>query len=392
MTRTILYTGKGGVGKTTVAAATALRAARQGKSVLILSTDPAHSLADSFDMHLGPDPTPITENLWGEEIDVLREMDEHWGTIQKWISELLAWQGASRLVANEVAVFPGMDELAGLLDIVRRYESQTYDVIVVDCAPTGETLRLLSFPETAKWYMDHIFPVERKATSILRPVIRSFSRIPMPTDDVFQAGQRLFEGLERMRSILSDPEHTSVRLVMNPEKMVIKETRRTYTYLNLYGYFTDLVIANRILPSSVQDVYFQTWRASQQKNLKLIDESFGELPLLKAPLMDQEVVGLQMLDRFADELFGTKDPVEFQRSGQMEEVRETADGFEMRLSLPFTEKRDVNLSRYGDEVVIDIGQHRRNVILPNTLARCEISQAKMEDGVLRLLFTHQKAA
>jgi len=195
-----------------------------------------------------------------------------------------------------------------------------------------------------------------------------------------------------MRSILSDPEHTSVRLVMNPEKMVIKETRRTYTYLNLYGYFTDLVIANRILPSSVQDVYFQTWRASQQKNLKLIDESFGELPLLKAPLMDQEVVGLQMLDRFADELFGTKDPVEFQRSGQMEEVRETADGFEMRLSLPFTEKRDVNLSRYGDEVVIDIGQHRRNVILPNTLARCEISQAKMEDGVLRLLFTHQKAA
>jgi arsenite-transporting ATPase len=194
-----------------------------------------------------------------------------------------------------------------------------------------------------------------------------------------------------MRAILSDAQQTSVRLVMNPEKMVIKETRRTYTYLNLYGYFTDLVVANRILPDTVKDVYFQTWRASQQRNMQLMAESFGELPMLQAPLMEQEVVGLDMLDRFADRLFGDKDPVEFQRSGQVEQVREVAGGYEMLLSLPFVEKRDVNLSRYGDEVVIEIGQHRRNVILPNTLARCAITQAKMEEGILRLIFTRRAA-
>jgi arsenite-transporting ATPase len=390
--RIILYTGKGGVGKTTVAAATALRAARLGYRTLVISTDPAHSLADSFDMPLGPDPTPIVAGLWGQEVDVLLELDRHWGEIQGWVNALMAWQGVSDLLASQIAVLPGMEELSGLLYIVQYYEEAAYDLLIVDCAPTGETLRLLSFPEMARWYMERIFPVERRMASILRPALRPFISVPMPSDKVFDSIKSLFERLALMRTILGDAKTTSVRLVVNPEKMVVKETQRTYTYLNLYGYFTDLLVCNRILPESIRDSYFDAWRVTQERNLELIRESFGTIPLLQVPLMDREVVGLEMLERMAESLFGDRDPTQVQHTGFVEQIREGGEGYEMALALPFLEKRDISLMRQGDELVIQAGHYRRNVILPRLLAQREVAEARMEGGVLTIRFRKERPA
>ncbi|MBI4328760.1 MAG: ArsA family ATPase [Chloroflexi bacterium] len=385
--RIILYTGKGGVGKTTTAAATALRAARRGLRTIVLSTDAAHSLGDSFDVTLGAEPTPIATDLWGQEIDVLVEMERHWGTIHGWLMALLHSQGSSDLVASEVAILPGMDELAGLLNIIHHAESSNYDLCVVDCAPTADTLKLLSFPEMARWYMQRVFPIERRAMSIVRPVLRPFVDIPLPTDQVFDAVQKLFEQLRQMREILVDPERSSVRLVVNPEKMVVKEALRTYTYLNLYGYFTDLVICNRVLPKEATTGYFVTWKEVQERNLELIRGSFAPLPIYNVPLMEQDVVGLEMLERVGEALFDDKDPAAFQFRGVHQAVTEESDGtYLLTLPLPFIHKEEVNLIRAGDELVVQAGHFRRNMFLPRLLAAREVTEAKMEEDRLVLRF------
>ena len=384
--RIILYTGKGGVGKTSIAAATALRAADMGHSTLVMSTDVAHSLADSFDMELEAEPTQITENLWGQEIDVLKEMQTHWSIVQDWLAALMQWQGMDEVVAEEVAVLPGMEEMVGLLNITHHYDSGQFDTIIVDCAPTGETLRLLSFPEMARWYMRKLFPIERRVATALGPMARGLFNLPVPDPKVFDSIQDLFHRLERMRSILGDPEQSSVRLVMNPEKMVIRETQRTFTYLNLYGYYTDLIVCNRLLPDSVEDGFFKMWKDSQSKYFHLIEEGFAPVPIRVSYLLDREVVGLEPLREMGLSLFEEDDPTAIFYEGSTQTVTREDDGHVMTVNLPFMGREDINLMQHGDELVIQAGQHRRNIVLPRILVDLPVKVARMEGSTLKLKF------
>src|SRR5687768_15380325 len=257
--RTILYTGKGGVGKTSVAAATARRCAAHGLRTVVLSTDPAHSLSDSLEVELASSATPCGDNLWGQEVQAQEEMERNWEAVQDWMGDLLAERGVDRISAEELTVPPGMDELFSLLQIKRHHETGEFDVVVVDCAPTGETLRLLSFPDVAQWWLEKVLPWERRLVNATRPLARSVLDIPLPTDAVFDDVQRLVRNLVAMNGILRDRTATSVRLVMSPDRMVIREAMRTFTYLNLYGYLTDAVIVNRVFPEEVADGYFAAW-------------------------------------------------------------------------------------------------------------------------------------
>jgi arsenite-transporting ATPase len=389
--RIILYTGKGGVGKTTVAATTALSAARRGHRTLVMSTDSAHSLGDSFDMSLGGEPVAVTDDLWGQELDVFRQIDVHWGTLQEWLKVLMAWRGIEDLVAEEMAVLPGMEELAGLLHLVNYFDSGEFDVIIVDCAPTGETLRLLSFPEIMRWWMHRVFPLERVAARVARPVIGRFTDLPLPSDEVFSAVKDLFLKLDRMREILTDGQTSSVRLVMNPEKMVIKEAQRTFTYLNLYGYSTDLVVCNRVIPDSVSDGYFEYWKESQERYYTQIEEGFSPLPILRAPLMEQEVVGLEMLERFGRALYDDSDPTEVMYEGQAHEISREDGRYTLTVNLPFTIKKDVSLSQVGDELLIQVGKYKRNLILPRALLGLDSEGARLDGDKLIIRFAQPEA-
>ncbi|MGQ9683388.1 MAG: ArsA family ATPase [Anaerolineae bacterium] len=381
-----MYTGKGGVGKTSVAAATALCCAEQGLRTIVLSTDAAHSLADSLDLPLGPEPTPVADRLWGQEIDVLHQMDKHWHTVQQYLAGVLTWQGIDGLVAEETSVLPGMDELAALLQIVKLYDDRQYDLIVVDCAPTGETLRLLSLPEAARWYLERIFPLQRTLAALAGPLLRGMADIPVPDRAVFEAIEHLIKELGRMHALLTDPEVTSVRLVMNPERMVIKEAQRTYTYLNLYGYATDLVVCNRVWPEAAGEGYFAAWREIQGRHGRLIDEAFAPLPIRRVPLFEQEVVGLAMLRRMAQATYEDQDPAAVFYRGPRQEIVPKGDGYHLRLPLPFAERGDVQLTRIGDELVVRIGNHKRNIILPRTLQALDVGKATFEGSYLVLEF------
>lgn len=388
--RVMLYTGKGGVGKTSVAAATALRCADLGYRTVVVSTDAAHSLADSFDTLIGNEPVEIAPNLKGQEIDILHQMERYWGTVQEWLTTVLSWRGVSELIADEASVLPGMDELASLLQIVYLHDSNEYDAVIVDCAPTGETLRLLSLPEVAKWYLSHIFPVERQVMKMAGPLIRSVTDLPIPDDKVFESIRDVIMQLDRMHQLLADTEQSSVRLVLNPEKMVIKEAQRTFTYLNLYGYSTDLIISNRIIPASVDDRYFNAWKGSQERYGHLVEEAFAPLPILKVPLMDQEVVGIQMLRKMADAIYGDQDPTKLFYVGQPQSVEKVGDAYLLKLRLPFVGKENVSLARNGDELAISIGNFRRNIILPRVLAVQDVKKAKFEGDYLVLIFEDHK--
>lgn len=390
--RILLYTGKGGVGKTTIAAATALRCADLGYRTVVVSTDAAHSLADSFDVRIGNEPVAIAPRLNAQEIDVLHQMQKYWGTVQEWMASVLAWRGLDELIADEASVLPGMDELASLLQIVFLRDSQEYDVIIVDCAPTGETLRLLSLPEVARWYLTHILPIERQAVKLAGPLLKSITDLPIPDDQVFVAVKDLMLQLDRMHQLLTNQQESSVRLVLNPEKMVIKEAQRTYTYLNLYGYSTDLIISNRIIPTTVGDQYFDAWKGSQQRYGLLVEEAFTPLPILKVPLMDQEVVGMEMLRKMAQAIYGDADPAKIFYAGQPQSIEKSDSIYLLKLRLPFTAKEDVKLTRSGDELAISIGNFRRNVILPRSLALLQVQKAKFEGDHLVLTFADHAGA
>ena len=388
--RVLLYTGKGGVGKTTIAAATGLRSAELGYRTIVLSTDAAHSLADAFDISLSGEPQPIAPNLWGQETEMSQTLKAYWSDIQDWMAALMAWRGMEEIIADEMAILPGMEELANLLYIANYYYSGDYDVIIVDCAPTGETLRLLSFPEHLRWWMEKMFPIGRTATSLVRPIVRPFLDIPLPGDKVFQSAERLFEELVRMRALLTDPEKASVRLVVNPEKMVIKEAQRTFTYLNLYGYATDLIICNRLIPEEVADRYFDSWKESQTRHYEVIEECFAPLPILSVPLLEQEVVGMPMLKVMAQALYGDRDPAQLFFHGQAQDI-ETEDGYYvLTLSLPFVTKSNLSLMRNGDELTVQVGSYRRNIILPRTLVGLPVKEAKFEDEKLVIRFGPKK--
>lgn len=388
--RLILVTGKGGVGKTSVAAATALRSAQLGHRTLVMSTDSAHSLGDSFDIKLSAEAQEILPNLRAQEVNILRELDAHWGTLQRWLKALLAWRGIEEVVAGEIAILPGMEELAGLLYMLQYYEDPTVDVIIVDCAPTGETLRLLSFPDVMRWWLDHIYPIERKVARVIGPIARSFWDVPVPQEEVFDAIRDLGNRLIRVRAILTNPEEASVRLVVNPEKMVIQEAQRTFTYLNLYGYFTELIVTNRVLPATVTDPYFRAWQERERHYQEVIHQVFSPVPIRPVPLMEREVVGTEMLQKMADALYGDEDPTKFYYRGKSREFFQVDGQHVLEIPLPFVEKGDITLTQRGDELSIQVGNQMRKVFLPHTLAAMEAANAKFQGEKLRITFLANK--
>ncbi len=392
--RILLYTGKGGVGKTSASAATALRCAALGYRTAVVSTDPAHSLGDSFDRPIGNELTELAPNLWGQEIDLLNQMDKYWGRVQNYLNALFSWQGMQGLVAEEASVLPGMDELASLMQITHIADSGAYDVIIIDAAPTGSTLQLLSFPEMARWYIEKIFPFQRRTIQIARPVVQRFTDMPIPGDDVFASVEELVGYLARTSELLGDPTISSMRLVLNPEKMVVKEAQRAYTYLNLYGYPVDAVICNRVFPKDLVDAYFDLWKTNQADNLQLVRECFHPLPIFEIPLFRQEVTGVAMLEEMAATLFGPAttqggdgDPTRYFYVGKPQEIFRQDGYYVLSIPLPLVEREQVQLHRsVFDELVIHIGNWKRNVSLPMGLARLEIAGAEYVEDRLNIRF------
>jgi arsenite-transporting ATPase len=383
--RTILYTGKGGVGKTSVAAASARMCAQAGLRTVVLSTDPAHSLSDSLEAELGPEPTPAGELLWGQEVRAQREMETNWAAVQDWLGKLLADRGIERVRAEELTVPPGMDELFSLLQIKRHHQQAEFDVVIVDCAPTGETLRLLGFPDIARWWLERVFPWERRLIGAARPLARTFD-VPLPGPEVFDEVQRLVRNLIEMNAILRDRERCSIRLVLNPDRMVIKEAQRTFTYLNLYGYLTDAVIVNRIFPADVEGSYFDAWLGHQRRNLEQVREGFAPVPILTSRYFAEEVIGPGMLDVLGSELFADHAPEAVLHSELAQELSMEGDVATLRLPIPFTEKAEIDLKKVGDELIVSVGGEKRTIILPSALAEHRPSGASFEAGTLEVTF------
>ena len=384
--RILLYTGKGGVGKTSVSASTALRLSKMGHRTLVMSTDAAHSLADSFDTMLGHEPVQLAPNLWAQEVSVLHEVDKAWVTLQKYMMALLSWRGMNDVVAEEMTVLPGAEELAGLVRIVKHYDSGLYDAIVVDCAPTGDTLRLLSFPEIARWWLEKLFPLQRQAAKIIRPLAKRVTDMPMPEDDVFDSIKTLLMQLDRIHGMLADPNLTSVRIVLNAEKMVVKEAQRVYTYLSLFGYSTDMIVCNRLFSSTMGGTEMAQWRDIQKRNHKLVEECFSPVPIFDVPFFDTEVVGMEMLDKMGSAVFGDRDPAGVFFSGKVQTIEQKNGGYVLRMPLPLVTKDQVDLMQTGDELVVQVGDYRRNIILPRALATLQVAGAKLDEGELRINF------
>ncbi len=387
--RTILYTGKGGVGKTSVAACTARGCAAAGHRTLVVSTDPAHSLSESLGTELGGDPVQAGDGLWGQEVKAQEEMERHWSGVQEWLGEMLIERGVDRISAEELTVPPGGDELFALLRLQAHHESGEWDVVIVDCAPTGETLRLLSFPDVARWWIDKVFPFERQLLAAARPIARSLLDISLPSRAVFADIERLSQNLIAMNEILRDRTHSTIRLVMNPDKMVIGEAMRTFTYLNLYGYLTDAVIVNRLFPPGVGE-YFASWRRVQEEHLELVHSAFAPVPVLCAPYFEQEVVGPEMLDRLHAELFGDRDAGAVLHDSLTQELEVLDDGARLRLDLPFAEKGDISLKKIGLELIVGVDGQRRTIMLPPAMAAMRPAAATFEGGALEIRFDGQQ--
>jgi arsenite/tail-anchored protein-transporting ATPase len=384
--RVLLFTGKGGVGKTTVAAATAVRAAGAGARTLVMSTDPAHSLADSFDVGIGSSPTSVAERLWAQQIDAQERLEDNWREIQDYMIQLMNWAGTETIQAEELTVLPGLDEIFALIDVKTHVESGAYDVLVVDCAPTAETLRLLSLPDVMQWYIERIFPVERRIVKTVRPIVSRVTTLPIAGERVFDAVERLHTNLDAVKRILTDAATSSVRLVVNLEKMVIAEARRTYTYLGLFGYRVDSVIVNRVLPPDVTDPYFGKWKGIQAEHLATVHESFEPVPILTARLFDREMVGLGLLGEMGDEVYGTLDAADILFRDEPIRVRKRGAGYVLTMRLPFASRDDMDIHRRGEELYVRVGSYKRNLILPQSLKRMTVREANFAGDHLEILF------
>jgi arsenite-transporting ATPase len=374
------------VGKTTTAAATALACADAGLRTIVLSTDPAHSLADAFDAPLGPLVAPITDGLWGQQLDAQERMEESWAEIQEYLMEVFAFAGIDAIEAEELSVIPGLDEVFALTDIKTYAESGDWDVLVVDCAPTAETIRFLSLPDILSWYMERLFPVGRRVNKVVSPVLSRITKLPIANDGVFAAARRFYDRLDGVREILTDPSRTSVRLVVNPERMVIAEARRTYTYLSLFGYHVDAVVANRLLPDAIEDPWFANWKALHAEHLATIEEGFAPLPILKAELAPHELVGFEPLRGFAATLYEGVDPAGHLYEGEPLKVTRSGDRFILDLELPFAEHDDLELGRRGDELLVRVGPYRRALVLPDSLRKRTVTDASLKQGRLKVTF------
>lgn len=382
--RVVLFTGKGGVGKTTVAAATASLAAAGGRKTLVVSTDPAHSLADALDQPIGAAPTEVSNSLFGMQVDSQAAFERTWSELQVYLLEMLAAGGVEPVEAHELTVLPGAEEIFALLAVRDAARAGDFDVVCVDCAPTSETLRLLRLPEALTWWMDRLYSPERRAIRSLRPLLGQLSGLPLPSDAVFAAVARLRTELADVRSLLTDPEVSTVRIVLTPEQVVIAEARRTLTALSLHGYAVDGIVANRVFPAS-DDAWQAGWVAAQQVQLEAIRASCGSLPVWQLPYAAGEPIGLAALRALAGELYGEVDPVAVPGVTPMT-VSPTADGYALSLALPFAVRGNVDLSRRGDDLWVDIGGDRRAIALPSVLRRCAVDGARLTDGHLVIRF------
>ncbi|AFZ46498.1 arsenite efflux ATP-binding protein ArsA [Cyanobacterium stanieri PCC 7202] len=384
-------TGKGGVGKTSVAAATGLRCAELGHKTLVLSTDPAHSLADSFDLELGHEPRKVKENLWGAELDALMELEGNWGAVKKYITEVLQARGLDGVQAEELAILPGMDEIFGLVRMKRHYDEGEFDVLIIDSAPTGTALRLLSLPEVGGWYMRRFYKPLQSMSATLRPLFEPFFKpitgFSLPTNEVMDAPYEFYQQIEALEKVLTDNTQTSVRLVTNPERMVIKESLRAHAYLSLYNVSTDLVIANRIIPDQVDDPFFQKWKENQSVYKQEIYDNFHPLPVKEVPLYSEEMCGLEALERLKDTLYKDEDPSQVYYAENTIRVIQEDSHYSLELYLPGIPKEQIKLNKTGDELNVRIGNHRRNLVLPQALAALQPSGAKIEEDYLKIKFS-----
>jgi arsenite-transporting ATPase len=381
--RIILYLGKGGVGKTTTSAATAVRSAESGKRTLVVSTDLAHSLADCLQVPLTSQPTELAPNLWAQEVNVLDEMRRGWGKMQASMTKTLRKQGINEVMAEELALVPGMDEIVSLINIYRNAREGNFDVVVIDAAPTGETVRLLSMPDTFQWYASRIMNMQSTTLSLARPLLKAV----LPTTEIIESLRVLSERVKTLRAVLSDADSTSYRLVVNPERMVIKEALRAETYLALFGYPIDGVVCNRVLPAGdYQDIFMQEIYASQEKLRKQIKHTFSPLPIWEAPYRSREILGIAQLSELAQTIFGSQDPTEIFYRGPVQEIIHQGDSYILRLPLPHVEMNKVLMTKRGDEMVIEIGNFKRDITLPAVLVNQEATVAKLENNALEIHF------
>jgi arsenite-transporting ATPase len=390
--RVVLFTGKGGVGKTTVAAATAVRAAEAGLRTMIMSTDPAHSLADSFEIPIESGATPVAPMLWAQQVDAQERLEANWREIQEYVISLMNWAGTETIQAEELTVIPGLDEIFALIDVKNHVESGLYDVLIVDCAPTAETLRLLSLPEIMNWYIERIWPVERKVVKAVRPLVSRVTTMPIAGDNVFAAVERLHANLDAVKGILTDEAVSSVRLVLNPEKMVISEARRTYTYLALFGYRVDAVIVNRVLPPEITDPYLGKWKDIQAEHLATVYESFVPVPILESRLFDREMVGTSLLRDMAEEVYGDLEATAILFHDEPIQVRKRGDRYVLTMRLPFVSRDQMDVHRRGEELFVRVGPYKRNLILPQTLKRMVVREANFAGEHLEITFVREQPA
>ncbi len=383
--RIILFTGKGGVGKTTAAAGTATLGARQGLRTLVLSTDAAHSLGDAFDTPAGAEPTEVEDRLFVQQVDAQRRFERSWGDIQTYLLTVLDTVGVDPIAAEELTILPGAEEVLALLEVRDQARSGRWDLIVVDCAPTAETLRLLALPEALGWYMDRVLPMERRMVKVLKPVLTRAAGVPMPKDSVFDAVERLHADLSEVRDLLT-ARGASVRMVLTPERVVVAEARRSLTSLSLYGYRVDGVIANRIFPATDADPWRMQWVAAQAEILDEVTASFAPLDVWRSPYRPTEPVGLEELVALASAVYGKTDPFAVPRGPDPVEVRRSGSTVRLRVALPFADRGDVDVARHGDELVVTVGSYRRLLALPAALRKTKVTGAAVKDGALVVRF------
>ena len=387
--RIVLFTGKGGVGKTTSAAGTATLAARSGRRTLVLSTDAAHSLGDAFGRPFGPEPVEVEPRLWVHQVDAQARFERSWGEIQGYLVSVLDAAGVDPITAEELTVIPGAEEVLALLELRTHVRSGRWDVVVVDCAPTAETLRLLALPEALNWYMARVFGVQRRVVKALRPVLSRAAGVPMPEDAVFEAIEGLHRDLEEVQQLLSAPDAT-VRLVLTPETVVVAEARRSLTTLSLYGYRVDGVIANRVFPEGQGDAWRAGWVAAQQAVLAEVRQSFVDLPVWRSGYSSGEPVGADALASFARAAYDGDDALAVPVGEGPLTITRTGTGAVLRIALPFAQKQDVDLARHGHELVLTVGSYRRLLALPAALARLAVVGARVEDGSLQVRFRNEQ--
>lgn len=387
--RILLFTGKGGVGKTSLAAATGVRLSQLGYRALVMSVDPAHSLADSFDLSdelfhgQTSDPYAIDKRLSIHEVNIQKEIKRHWQEISAYVISVLRTTGISDVEAEELAILPGMEELSAMMYVNQYHREGRYDVIVLDCAPTAESMRFVSMPTTLDWYMKHVFPFQRSLLKAVRPLANRVSPVELPTDRYFVNIQELFRKLEGIEELLEDPKVTSVRLATNPEKMVLRETQLAFVYFSLHGLTVDSVIVNRVLPAEVRDAYFADWVRSQEEILREIEEYFAPVPVKRVPLFTKEVLGRRQLKELAAILYpGQEDPAEVTRLDRSYSFDKRDGHYEVRMHLPFATKGEIGLFKKGDELVVEIGTLRRHIGLPTSMAGLAPVRAKLDNKIL----------